>query len=312
MARIVYCSYPTKLTGGQRTIFRHVETLRELGFDAVWRTSKDPLLQPHMLGRDWIEPEGRVDPGDVVVCPDDAPTLLSRISRRRGRNVVFVQNHLVNALLNLPAAERDGLRLFLTGSDTALRWIYRSFPGVQTGLVPFFVDEGVFRPAATRRRAIAYVPRKRRRELPIIKANFRHRYPEWRDLPWIPLEGASQEQVAAVFGEADIFLSLSKLESFGMTTLEAMASGCIAAGFTGVGGREYATAATGYWVEDEDCEAAVEALADALRLVDHGGPLLEARRAAAMEMASRWSYARFRHGLERYWTLLAPDARRLG
>jgi hypothetical protein len=310
MARIVYCSYPTKITGGQKTIFRHVQTLRELGFDAVWRVQKNAVLQPYMDGFDWIERDGKVDPDDAVVCPDDAPSLLSRLAQRRGgRWVVFVQNHLVNALLDMPPEERDGIKLFLTGSDTAMRWIHTTFPGVHTAMVPFFVDERVFKPGPERRPAIAYAPRKRRKELPIIKLNFRHRYPQWRDLPWLALDGATEAQVAETFASSTLFLSLNRLESFGMTALEAMSSGCIAAGFPGIGGREYATPGTGFWAPDEDCEAAVEALAEGARLVDHGGPLLEARRAAAIEMARRWSYARFRDVLERYWSRLAPDAR---
>ena len=53
--------------------------------------------------------------------------------------------------------------------------------------------------------------------------------------------------MARVFGESALFLSLSRFESLGLTTLEALASGCIVAGFTGFGGRDYATACNGWW-----------------------------------------------------------------
>ena len=71
------------------------------------------------------------------------------------------------------------------------------------------------------------------------------------------------------------------MESVGLTTLEAMASGCVCAGFTGIGGRQYATPDNGFWVDDDDCMAAADALAQAISLVREGGAPLRIQRMAA-------------------------------
>ncbi len=94
-----------------------------------------------------------------------------------------------------------------------------------------------------------------------------------------------------------------------MTTLEAMAAGCVCAGFTGVGGDEYATPDNGFWVPNEDCEAAADALALAADLSQTGGAPLRLMLEAGHETARQWSYAAFRVALEEVWMRLAPEAR---
>ena len=83
---------------------------------------------------------------------------------------------------------------------------------------------------------IACVPRKRPNEFRAIADLFRAVYPQHRSLDWVYLHQASEEQVAQVMGLSAVFLSLARLEAHGMTALEAMASGCIVAGYSGVAG----------------------------------------------------------------------------
>jgi len=76
----------------------------------------------------------------------------------------------------------------------------------------------------------------------------------------------SEGDVGRAMGEAKVFLSLSRLEGFGLTPLEAMASGCVVAGFTGIGGREYANAENGFWADEDDFPACVGQLKKAVEL----------------------------------------------
>ena len=69
---------------------------------------------------------------------------------------------------------------------------------------------------------------------------------------------------AAAMGEAGVFLSLGRLESLGLTPLEAMACGCIVAGFTGIGGQEYASPANGFWAAEDDFPSCIKQLRAAL------------------------------------------------
>jgi glycosyltransferase involved in cell wall biosynthesis len=94
-----------------------------------------------------------------------------------------------------------------------------------------------------------------------------------------------------------------------MTTLEAMASGCLCAGFTGIGGDEYATPDNGFWAPEDDCEAAADALAEAAAVAAEGGAELARRLEAGFETARAWSYAVFLQRLETVWMGIAPEAR---
>lgn len=312
MRRIVYASFPKRISGGQKTSFRHVELLRELGFNAVFRVHEAAELQPWMEVAPFIEHGTPLRADDFVVAPDDAPRLLTSLAKSPGRKLVFVQNHLLSSLLRLEAGDRERLNEFMTGSETIARWLHQHFPGASVAMVPFFADERVFAPAPDRRLAIVTSPKKRPREEQIIRELFQHAYPEYRDLPWISLVNVTEREVAAAFQGSAVFLSLSRLEGLGLTPLEAMASGCLVAGFKGIGGREYATDENGFWVEDDDCEAAAAALARALRVAELGGLVADGRRDEGLRTAERWSYARFREALNRYWSSAAPDARLAG
>lgn len=175
--------------------------------------------------------------------------------------------------------------------------------------VPCFADERVFRPGAAKAPAVACAPRKRPLEAQAIQAMFRRFHPRHAAIGWSALEEASEATVAEVFARSALFLSLSRLESVGMTPLEAMASGCVCAGFTGIGGRDFATPENGFWVPEDDCEAAADALAEAADVVRAAGPELARRIEAGRATADLWSYARFRTALEAAWMRLAPEAR---
>ena len=231
---------------------------------------------------------------------------------RPERAVVFSQGGY-----SLPASGADALDhhpaarfppVITVGDLTAAR-IRRLYPQAQVEIIPCFADERVFRPQGHQQLAIAHTPNKRPFETAAIRGLFRRLHQRHADIEWVPLTGADETEVARTFASSALYLSLNRLESVGISTLEAMASGCICAGFLGGGGQQYGTKANGFWVTDDDCEAAADALAKAAGLVASGGPALAEMREAARITAERWSYARFRARLEEVWMRLAPEAR---
>lgn len=88
-----------------------------------------------------------------------------------------------------------------------------------------------------------------------------------------------------------------------------MACGCVVAGFTGIGGKEFASPANGFWVDEDDCEAAADALAQAVELVRNGGAPLQRYAEAAQDTVRVWSRETFRMRLEEVWQRIAPNAR---
>jgi len=201
----------------------------------------------------------------------------------------------------------DQLSTMIAGAPAHAALMRRLFPSANVEMIRCFADERRFRPAEKERIGV-YVPRKRLIEAAAIRRLHKVMRPD-QSMGWLRLEKASEPEIAAGFARAAVHLSLSRLESVGMTTLEAMASGCVCAGFTGIGGDQYATVENGFWAPEDDCVAAADALAEAIALVDAGGRPLARMVDAGLATAAAWSYEVFRRELEEVWSRLAPEAR---
>ena len=316
MSRIIYLAFPAgeKITGGLKMIVRHVETLRELGFDAVLWLNTQAAAPTWLAHSCPVEIATHFRPDDVLVLPEDAPNAIAHVAGLTNRVVIFCQSHL-----NLVALSHDAVRGFPSGRFPAfigvgprvVAAIRRDFPEADVELVHCFADERVFRPAAARRPGVVHIPRKRPGEAAVIRALLQRRHPRHADLPWIALENAPEAAVAEAMGSSTLFLALGRQEAVGLTPLEAMASGCVVAGFKSVGGGDFASPDNGFWAPEEDCEAAADALAQAGDVVAAGGRRLQAVLDAAAVTAADWSYAAFRPRLESFWSRIAPQARTL-
>jgi glycosyltransferase involved in cell wall biosynthesis len=180
-------------------------------------------------------------------------------------------------------------------------YVRHRHPGVTSHLVPYGIDTGVFKPAQTKREAIAYLPRKRPIEASYLRDSFRHAFPDLRGWDWWPLVNESEANVAAAMGEAGVFLSLGRLESLGLTPLEAMACGCIVAGFTGIGGREYASPANGFWAAEDDFPSCIKQLRAAVGLAQSNALPRVAYHEACWATLANYSQAAFVDAVKRTW-----------
>ncbi|TAJ72695.1 MAG: hypothetical protein EPO51_07945 [Phenylobacterium sp.] len=311
MTRIAYYTFPSgAVQGGIKMHIRHVETLRDLGFDAVLRTGANNNPPTWMTYKIPIRVGETLSQSDIAVVPEDAPILIERLAPTAHRVVVFCQNVFIQARDSLDAIAK--LRqpvAFLAVAQGQARTLRRIHPGAHIDVVRAFADDRAFRPSGPRGPDIAFMPKKRPMEAGVIRGLLRSLHPMETPRPWRKLDGLSEAEVAASMAASELYLSLARFESLGMTALEAMASGCVCAGFLGVGGRDYGTAGNGFWAPDDDCEAAADALGQAADLVRTGGAPLKAVIEAGRETAAEWSYARFRRDLEETWMRLAPEAR---
>lgn len=305
MARIVYLTpYANSLTGGNKIAYRHVETLAALGYDAVVRR---PASVPPAT---WFQHTAALEdatrplaPDDVLVLPEDSAEAMRRCADLPNRKVIFCQNPYAlgaHGLASLPPEIAQHYRTFMACSVGVADFIARYFPYETISVVPAFADERVFAPAE-KAKVIACTPRKRPTELKVIQLIFSRIHPGAADWAWEVLETATEAEVAAAMGRASVFLSLARLEAFSITTLEAMASGCLIAGFTGIGPREYTNPTNGLWVDEDDCEAAAHALSRAAAMAEAGGGAAALMRHAARTTGARWSHAHFTQALATFW-----------
>jgi hypothetical protein len=302
-----------QVAGGQKMALRHVETLNALGFEAVCLADAGAELPRWFEHQVPVVRAAAISSDDVLVVPEDGPDALAfAVASPARRIVVLCQNpyYLAVTGLELMGRHLDRFAALLAVGPRHALLMARLFPGATIEQVRCFADERLFRPGA-KQPLVAYAPRKRQLEAAAIRAFHRRLRPD-QSLRWGRIENANETQVAEGLAQACVYLSLSRLESVGMTTLEAMASGCLCAGFTGVGGAEYATAENGFWAPEDDCVAAAEALAAAIDLWRAGGPKLGAMIEAGRETARAWSYAAFRRELEAVWMRIAPEARSRG
>ncbi len=306
MGRIVYLVFaPRELNGGNKVTFRHVEALNAMGLDAVVRIVGGGARP------DWFQHTARIDDdtaplgdSDILVLPEDTAEAFTRFARLPNRKLVFCQNPyfaIATGGLGKLAPEIAGqYREFLACSQGVAAWISRYLAYDRISVIPGFADERLFAPAP-KEAIIACIPRKRRMELLSIRHMFERLYTGPTTWRWAALDQVSEREVAAAMSRAAVFLSLNRFEGMALTTVEAMASGCLVAGFTGLGPREYTNSINGLWVEEDDCEACAKALVEAALLADDNAGGAALMRHAARATAQAWSYAAFVQALADFW-----------
>ena len=229
--------------------------------------------------------------------------LLADFAKLPQRKVIYSQNHFYGAL-GIGDAEgyaAYGVTDILCSSRTIYDHCRLRHPAVRAYVVPCAVDPAQFKPAPTKRNIIAFMPRKRAVEATYIRDMFRFTYPQYRDWEWGEIANVGEAEAARLMGEARVFLSLSRLEGFGLTPLEAMASGCVVAGFTGIGGREYATPDNGFWAGEDDFPVCVDAVAKAVAQSLSTGTAKAQYDAACRKTVNLYAPQTFQKGVKDAW-----------
>jgi hypothetical protein len=304
MPRIVYLSWSAnEIAGGIKMVFRHVEALCGVGFEAcvatpdaklpTWFDAKVPILSLNDL----------VAGTDVLVFPENHAGFLRHFSSWPNRKVVFCQNQfMIRRGLDGRRDYADfGVRDIICPAELVAAFCRRRCPQQTIHLVPYSIDTQLFRPRPPKRLQIAYMPRKRPAEAAVIRDLFQADNPSWTAIPWVPLARLSENEVARTLSESALYLSLARFEALGLAALEALSSGCVVAGFTGFGGRDFATSGNGFWAGEDDCLDAVDQLTRATRLFVEGGDRYCCLVENAQRRAAFYSYDRFVHQLIECW-----------
>lgn len=304
------CALPLR-AGGELVNFQHVAALRRLGWrafallDAGAQLPLGPAAVPMVR---W-EPGLDLSEQDWLVVPEvTPPDSLARLAALPARLVIHNQNpfYTFRGVADIDVLNELGLAGGLCCShftrETLHGWgSVTDWQVVRPALLPHFAAANG---QVTRRRQIAYMPRKRPDEAAALPALFRERFPRWADMPWVAIQDQPRQQVASILAESEVFASLSRDEGLGLPPLEAMAAGCLVCGFDGQGGREYATPDNGLWVADGDLEGFAQVLATTLELGDRES---QRRLAAGRATAMAFSQDRFESELDTAWRNLLGE-----
>jgi len=314
MSRIIYVAPRDKSpSGGLRTQFRHVARLVHHGFDAHlyhvdggyrpdWFAETVPMLTTQdIMGRNRLN----LRPDDHIVLYEAASNSVRFFNQYKGASRhLFCQNHFLMfdalAALQAPSWQALGVSRAFASAHVIARAVKQTLGFGDVPVVPYAIDHALFRPAA-KRLQIAYMPRKRREDVGFIRRAFVSACPDLASIPWVEIDGQSEERVASILGESAIFLALGRREGFGLPPVEAMAAGCLVVGFLGNGGREFGTPENGLWCDEDDLFGAALSLAEAIRGVEAGTPASAAMIEAGQRTAAGYTLEAMDQALLSYW-----------
>lgn len=323
------------MTGGLAVLYQLAERLRETGRECVLVSSGEaPGLAERSEERvKWSADGSFLCRDDVYVTPEGWPNALAPGFAAGCRCLVYVQNWAY-MLSGLPAGvhwSRLPVRFLAVSHPVA--WFVQTLAKLPVmGVIRPALDVERFKPGnkAGKTLRIAWMPRKNKALAEQIRAIAEAALAGEAAPPleWVELHRMSQEDVAGELGRSHIFLCTGFPEGFGLPPLEAMASGCLTAGFSGFGGWDYMREArdgflplacppgftlrdvpwggNGFFAADGDVISAALALKEAVtrRAASDSAAII----AAGLLTAHSYSQAAQRRELESLWKILDNEA----
>lgn len=287
--------------------FMHVATLRKNGIDAaildVHPDPKGNFFFSSDVPVEQLSAGSRFSASDVIVIPEAWHRELQIFERLALRKIVFCQNHF-NVSFGL-GERRDyssyGVQTVFCCSNVIAEFLKSTLQLTGVPIVRNGIDRSLFRPAENKHLQIAYMPRKMRQEALFLIDTFKRRSRRFASTKWISIDRKTENEVATILGESSLFLSLARMEGFGLPPLEAMATDTLVVGFTGDGGADYATRDNGLWCAAEDWSCCLTALETALTWCEAQSPELRRRLAAGRQTVSAYSLAQMEADLVAFW-----------
>ena len=311
MRVIFLCPSDDTPTGGVKVIYRHCELLNTLGLDCVVMHPYD-----HDIRCSWFSHEARFTTGpqldprrDFVIVPDLWALPFGAQCRSAGvRYGIFVQNgYLTHPIL--PSHTRTDMEAVYHGADLILsisadstrmvRCNYRGIWAERITDIRYSISEK-FHPPSARfcgppPKRVTFMPRKLADHAARVAFALSGQLPpDWR---LVPIQNASEIDVANYLFESSIFLSFSEFEGLPLPPLEAAIAGNLVVGYTGQGAREYWQAPHFHEIQQGDIIGFVEAVALAAQAFERGVIDRRAFEAGSEALAARFSLAAEMAGL---------------
>lgn len=316
-----------RMSGGLAVLMQVGEHLARLGHEVYFVPRDNLKLDTPVPIIPWNEL--CLGPQDLWLVPEGWPNALLPGLSARARCVVYVQNwaYLLSALPQ--GMHWNQLPVQFIAVSDPVRWFVREATGAHAPVLRPGIDANLFFPAPHSDPAapvagplrVAWMPRKNKalaRQIREYVDARRYRSTattSCRDMEWVEIQGRTPAEVAQLLRGAHIFLATGFPEGCPLPPLEAMASGCVVVGFSGLGGWDYMRQArpdapfafrpwwplrperetpwggNGFFAADADVPGAALALEEACRLLRQGGPELAAVRRNAALTASAYTPA---------------------
>ena len=301
--------YPTwtKPSGGNKQIRLMASLLPDLGVEARLLRDRKFFEDPSRYDDNsfygvpvpnasfpFEEGGQNLGPDDVVILPEVVLGKSLDVARAwQCRFALYNQNGFYGLRYGGDAAVCGRRLEFVISIAPYIASLCKTFLGVPPERI-FHVPVWVVRPPFSLQEreeaktlAVCYMPRKMPDQVKRVRELVQASHP---DVPWVEIDGLPEPEVAVRYRANKIFFAAQDLEGCPLTALEAMACGCLVAGFPGTGrfAHPYATPANGLWAADRNIPAAAAAVRSAIDVV-RGGDRYHRYLEAGRETARRYS-----------------------
>lgn len=244
---------------------------------------------------------------DIIIVPENRLFRAHEIFPST-RKILLCQGPFLCAGQGRPQAG-SGILGAIGISNVAVEVIHRLLPDSPVHKVPLWIDPDLFSPSREKRRRLVYMPRRNGDEARMV-LNLLSAKGVLNDIEIVPLDGVTVDEVGKALHENLMFLSFAGLEGFGLPGAEAIASGCLTVGYTGIGGDEYFSRFGGWPIAQQDIVSYVDTVAEILmRYKENPGPMDDTRMAHAKEILGHYKRSKTSAALETALSALIPDVR---
>ncbi|MFV0385553.1 hypothetical protein [Paracoccus sp. (in: a-proteobacteria)] len=228
---------------------------------------------------------------DIIMVPEYASDFVPD-AFPQNRCVMIAQD--VYGLMRVsrqPRFKRNRFSAVITTSEASSA-AARLILEIEPWQIPLVVDPTEFSFVADKKPVIAYLPRKLAEDSQLVTSLLAERG-RTQGFEIRRLAKLTRAELLRQMHEAAIFLSFSWQEGFGLPPAEAMATGALVIGYTGVGGDEYFVSDVGYPIPGSDLSRFVRTVEQVCeQFLADPDSLLPLRKRASERILSRYSEER--------------------
>jgi len=253
-----------KESGGMQNAYNHVRAMNRNGFKAVVVHQKEGFC-PEWL-KDYYEtnedgtikdvPMVYLDSGnmpismeDTFFIPEGFPQVMENLQKQNApcKRIVFCQNwyYVLNALKPGEFWDSYGISDCMSITQSQTDYLKMIMPFLNIKTVVGQIDHSTYHKPVLKtdkQLEVAFIPSRDGgvKAHNIIKT-FYAMFPHFRFVPFKEIKGLARDDYAKTLTDAAFYVHFDEFSSWGTAPIEAFLSGCLVAGWDGVGGREYMT-----------------------------------------------------------------------
>ena len=231
-------------SGGSYVILKQMEALKEAGFNVCvnYMTDLEQQLWNNIIdGKYEIVDMYNINHNDIVVVSEEFIFYAYELMRNNIKYVI--QNQGISGSLNSESTYNDHILVYqnaigiLVNSYETLLCVQKVFSVPRDKIFTYRmgIDDKIYYPDQ-KFNSICFLTSKNFHLGFFFEKYIKGKYPNWN---LIRIQNSSKEEVAKIFRESKLFLSLPGHEGFGLPALEAAFSGCKVVGSHGYGGKEF-------------------------------------------------------------------------